>query len=155
MGYIDLGVIGIKALKSRSRITLKNSFVQAEDFDEANVRIATKTTANLPFSRAANHKTYMRFNRLDLSQVKQLFFRLEPLLGDELEVRLDQADGSLIGSVQIPPAMVKDTNPWKDLKINILPTKGIHDLYVVYKSKSDKKQNLFHLDWIYFSNESK
>lgn len=155
VSYTDLGANGIQALQSRNHITLRSPWVQAEDFDSGNVRIATYPTENLAYARAINHDTYIRFNKIDLSHVKQMLFRIEPLSGGDLEVRLDSADGSLIGTIQILPAIVKDEKPWKDLKMNILQTKGIHDVYFVFKSKSDKKQNLFHLDWVYFSNESK
>jgi len=90
-----------------------------------------------------------------LSHVKQLLFRLEPISGGELEVRLDKPDGALIGTIQVPPSLAKDPNPWKELKVKILEKEGIFDVYFVFKSKTDKQQNLFHLDWIYFSNEHK
>ena len=155
VSYTDLGANGIQSLQSRNHITLRSPLVQAEDFDAGNVRIATYTTENLSFARAINHETYIRFNKIDLNFVKQLLFRVEPLAGGNIDVRLDKIDGTVIGEMEIPPAIVKDSNPWKELKINVLQSKGIHDLYFVFKSKTDKKQNLLHLDWIYFSNEIK
>lgn len=153
VSYSDRGANGIQALQSRNYLNLRNPLVQAEDFDEGNIRIATNATINLSFARAINHETYMRFNKIDLSHVKQLLVRLEPLAGGLMELRLGKSDGPLVGSLEIPPSVLKDPNPWKELKFNLLATKGIHDLYFVFKSKTDQKQNLFHLDWIYFSNK--
>jgi cytochrome c len=154
VSYTDLGANGIQALQSRNHITLRSPWVQAEDFDSGNVRIATYPTENLAYARAINHETYVRFNKIDLNLVKQLLFRVEPLAGGKIEVRLGKIDGLMIGETQIPAAIAKDSKPWKELIINALETKGIHDLYFVFKSSSDIKQNLFHLDWIYFSNKS-
>jgi hypothetical protein len=84
-----------------------------------------------------------------------MLFRVEPLAGGKIQVRLGKIDWPMIGETQIPAAITKDSKPWKELNINALETKGVHDLYFVFKSSSDIKQNLFHLDWIYFSNESK
>jgi cytochrome c len=155
VSYTDLGANGIQALQSRNHITLRSPLVQAEDFDSGNVRIATYPTENLAYARAINHETYIRFNKIDLNLVKQMLFRVEPLAGGKIEVRLGKIDGPMIGETQIPAAITKDSKPWKELNINALETKGVHDLYFVFKSSSDIKQNLFHLDWIYFSNESK
>lgn len=153
VSYTDKGGNGIQALQSRNYLNLRSPLVQVEDFDEGNIRIATNTTANLSFGRAINHGTYMRFSKIDLNHVKQLLVRLEPLSGGIMEVRLGSIDGSLVGSLEIPASIPKDPIQWKELKFKILATKGIHDLYFVFKSKTDKKQNLFHVDWIYFSNK--
>ncbi len=155
VSYTDLGANGIQSLQSRNHITLRSPLVQAEDFDAGNVRIATYPTENLAYARAINHETYIRFNKIDLNLVKQMLFRVEPLAGGNIEVRIGKIDGTVIGEMEIPSAIAKDSKPWKELNINALETKGVHDLYFVFKSKSDKKQNLFHLDWIYFSNKSK
>src|SRR5690606_38039428 len=47
VSYTDKGANGIDPLPGRSHITLRNPFVQAEDFDEGNVRVATVTSIEL------------------------------------------------------------------------------------------------------------
>ena len=153
VSYTDQGANGIEPLLSRSHITLRNPLVQAEDFDDGNVRVATNTTAFLSYARAINHSTFIRFNQIDLSHIRQLKYRAEPQSGGEIEVRLDKADGPLISSVKIPPGIAKDPDGWKEFRSDLNETKGVHDLFFVFKTQAEKKLNLFNLDWIYFSNE--
>ena len=153
VSYTDQGANGIEPLFSRSHITLRNPFVQAEDFDDGNVRIATNTTAFLSYARAINQSTFIRFNQIDLSHIRQLKYRAEPQSGGEIEVRLDHANGLLISTIKIPPGIAKDPDSWKEFRSDLIETKGVHDLFFVFKTQAEKKQNLFNLDWIYFSNE--
>jgi cytochrome c len=155
VSYTDQGANGIEPLQSRSHITLRNPYVQAEDFDEGNVRVATNTTAFLSYARAINHSTYIRFNQIDLTHIKQIKYRAEPQSGGEIEVRLDNPDGPLISTVEIPAGIAKDSQSWKEFRSDLIESKGLHDLYFVFKGQGEKKQNLFNLDWICFSNERK
>lgn len=155
VSYTDQGANGIEPLQSRSYITLRNPFVQAEDFDDGNVRIATYTTAALSYARAINHTTYIRFNQIDLTHIKQIKYRVEPQSGGEIELRLGNPEGPLVSTVKIPPGIAKDPQSWKEIWSDLIDTKGLHDLYFVFKAQGERKQNLFHLDWIYFSNNTK
>src|SRR5690606_23945648 len=75
--YKDRGANGIGELQSRDYILLKNPIVQAEDFDEGNVRIATITTAFLSYIRAIVNGKYIRFNGIDLTYVKSLAYSVQ------------------------------------------------------------------------------
>lgn len=153
--YTDQGANGIEPLQSRDYITLRNPFVQAEDFDEGNVRIATITTAFYAYARGINHNSYIRFNKIDLTHVKQLKYRIQPQTGGKIEVRSDKADGPLISSVSIPAGTAADPAAWEEITAPLNETRGIHDLYFVFTDPAEKKKNLFNVDWIYFSDTMK
>lgn len=153
--YTDQGANGIEPLQSRDHITLRNPIVQAEDFDEGNVQIATITTAFYAYARGINHNSYIRFNKIDLRHVRQLKYRVQPLAGGKIEVRLDKADGPLISSVSIPAGIAADPAAWKEITASLNETIGIHNLYFVFTDPEGKKKNLFNIDWIYFSNTEK
>ena len=142
-------------MQSRDHITLRNPFVQAEDFDEGNVRVATITTAFYAYARGINHNSYMRFNKIDLTHVRQLKYRVQPQAGGEIEVRLDKADGPLISSVSIPAGIAADPAAWKEITAPLNEINGIHNVYFVFIDPEGKKKNLFNIDWIYFSNTEK
>lgn len=145
------GANGIGPLQSRDHITLRSPVVQAEDFDEGNVSIATITTAFYAYTRGINHNSYIRFNQIDLTHVRQLNYRLQAQSGGKIEVRLNKGDGTLVSSVSIPAT---SANPaaWEEITAPIEELRGIHDLYFMFIGPEGTSRNLFNIDWIYFSN---
>lgn len=150
--YTDLGANGIEPLQSRDYILLRNPIVQAEDFDEGNVRIGTVTTDFLSYVRGINHNSYIRFNKIDLRHVKQLKYRVQTHSGGEIELRLGRADGPLISSLSIPARLTDEPTSWKEVSTKLNESTGVYDLFFVFKNQTKQKQNLFDIDWIYFSN---
>ena len=150
--YTDSGAKGIEPLQDRDYILLRNPFIQAEDFDEGNVRIATVTTAFLSFIRGINHSSYIRFDKVDLRHVKRLKYRVQAHSGGEIELRLGKVDGPLVSSLSIPARLEADSPSWREVFAKLDEINGVHDLYFVFTNKSKQKQNLFDIDWIYFSN---
>jgi len=149
--YTDQGANGIEPLQSRDYITLRSPVVQAEDFDEGNVSIATITTSFYAYARGINHNSYIRFNKIDLTYVSKLKYRLQAQSGGKIEVHLDKADGTLISSASIP-AKIPNPTAWEEITATLNEVSGIHDLYFVFLDPEGKNKNLFNLDWIYFSN---
>ncbi len=143
--YTDQGANGIEPLQSRDYITLRSPVVQAEDFDEGNVSIATITTAFYAYARGINHNSYIRFNKIDLTHVRNLKYRLQALSGGKIEVRLDKADGTLISSASIP-AKIPNPTAWEEITARLNEVSGIHDLYFVFLDPEGKNKNLFNLD---------
>ena len=54
----------------------------------------------------------------------------------KIEVRIDSADGELLGTVNI--AKTKDTKTFKAFKTALKPVSGCHDLYFVFKGDAGK-----------------
>ncbi|MBQ6965696.1 MAG: family 43 glycosylhydrolase [Bacteroidaceae bacterium] len=65
------------------------------------------------------------------------------LFGGILEVRLDTPNGTRVGSIVIP----NTRDQFREFTTSIQGAQGIHDLYFVFTSNSQQKQNLFNFDW--------
>ena len=70
--------------------------------------------------------------------------------GGMIEVHSGSADGPLISSVTIPPGHTAGV--WKEFTSPITGERKAQDLYFVCKAVGAKKNNLFDIDWMYFSN---
>lgn len=151
--YRDRGANGIGELQNRDFILLRNPIVQAEDFDEGNVSIATITTAFMSYIRSIQEGKYIRFNAIDLTNVKTLVYRVQPNgAGGIIELRSGSINGPLLSSTVIPAAS-GDINSigWKEISTRIKAIEGRQDLFFVFKA-SAQNQNFFNLDWIKFSD---
>lgn len=150
-GYTDRGGNGIEPIHSRDYIALRNPLVQAEDFDEGNVRLGTITTVFLTYATSIGHNSFIRFNKIDLSHVKQLKYRVQPQVGGKIELRLGRMNGPIVSTLNIPSKPSGGQTSWKEYFANLNETNGVQDLYFVFTNAEGKK-GLFDLDWIYFSN---
>lgn len=65
------------------------------------------------------------------------------LYGGTIELRLDDAEGVLIGKLDI----VHTKNELHEFATAVQPVKGVRDLYLVFKGCKQQKKNLFMLDW--------
>jgi cytochrome c len=129
--------------------------IQIEDYDEGNVRMGTITTVFLTFATGIHQNSFVKFNDVDLTHVKQLRYRVQSQgIGGSIEVRLDKMDGPVISTLKIPAGRVDDLkNGWKDMNSKLsAPVSGNHDVYFVFTHPEGKRGNLFHVDWIYFGN---
>ena len=149
--YTDRGANGIEPLQSRDYIALRNPFVQAEDFDEGNVRLGTITTDFLTYATSINHDSFIRFNSIDLRNVKQLKYRVRAQSGGVIEVHHGNKNGPLISSIKIPARTAGSQAQWTEMVADLKETKGVQDLFFVFIDEAGKK-NLFDIDWIYFGN---
>jgi cytochrome c len=149
--YTDRGANGIEPLQSRDYITLRNPFVQAEDFDEGNVRLGTITTEFLTYATSINHNSFIRFNSIDLLNVKQLKYRIRAQSGGLIELHQGNKNGPMISSIKIPARISGSQAHWTEVVADLKETRGVQDLYFVFTDEAGKK-NLFDIDWIYFSN---
>jgi len=152
--YRDLGANGIEPLDGRAYISLRNPLVQADDFDKGNVRISTITTEFMAYVTGLVNQSYISFNDIDMSDVKRLKYRVQLNgTGGNIELRLDSKDGPLISTLSVPAGNAANVKSgWKELEAEVTATKGKHNLYFVFAAPG-VKQNMFNLDWIYFSNK--
>ncbi|WP_438448429.1 carbohydrate-binding protein [Gorillibacterium sp. sgz5001074] len=70
--------------------------------------------------------------------------------GGQIELRLDSADGPLVGT--LPISNTGGENSWKPETINVTGATGVHDLYMVYRGAASG--NLFKVDHWRFSPKS-
>ncbi len=67
--------------------------------------------------------------------------------GGKIELRLDSKEGELIGTLNIP--YIGDWNQWKELSTAVKSSKGVHDLYLIFKGGTPYE--LFRFDYWSFS----
>ncbi len=152
--YQDGGANGIGALTGRDYVSLRHPLVQAEDFDEGNVRIATITTAFMSYIYGIKTGSSIRFKNIDLTGVKKIGFRIQPNgAGGTAEVRQGAIDGPLVASVVIPAGNSRGpVTGWQELVVPVKASGVFGDLYVVFVNGAVQDQNLFHIDWMTFYN---
>ncbi|WP_448104505.1 PQQ-dependent sugar dehydrogenase [Pedobacter panaciterrae] len=152
--YRDLGANGIEPLDGRAHISLRNPFVQADDFDKGNVRIITITTEFMAYVTGLANQSYINFKDIDLTGVKRLKYRVQLSgTGGNIELRLDSKEGPVVSTVAVPAGNAVDVKlGWKEIEAAVSATTGKHNLYFVFVAPS-ASQNMFNLDWIYFSNK--
>jgi cytochrome c len=153
--YADKGANGIESLKAASHIVLRNPLIQLEDYHEGNVNvvIATKNTGYISYISNISNGKYTRFNAIDLNHIKAVRFRIQQQgIGGTIELRQGSKDGLVLGSLTVPAGKVADPKTdWKELLMPITASKGVHDLFFVFKNEQ-KQGSLFHIDWMYFEN---
>ncbi|HEY9486696.1 MAG TPA: PQQ-dependent sugar dehydrogenase, partial [Chryseosolibacter sp.] len=156
--YTDNGANGIEPLYTQNHIALRNPQVQIEDFDEGNVRLGTITTEFMTFATSIKDQSFVKFNGLDLSHIKQLKYRIQQQgAGGNIEVRLGGKDGKRVGILNVPAGRVADIKTgWKEVSAAIDGhVTGRHNVYFVFTNPAAGKQNLFNIDWIYFDNKGR
>jgi cytochrome c len=149
--YTDKGANGIQPLAGNDYILLRSPFVEAESFDMGNARIGTITNPAQSYIIGAGEGTYAVFKKIDLTGVKELSYRVMAHNGGKIEVHTGSVDGQLISSVNIPAGGLPGS--WKDVVAPITVKGAVQDLYFVCKAVDSEKQNLFDIDWIYFSDK--
>lgn len=153
--YTDKGANGIEPLYTNAHIALRNPMVQIEDFDEGTVRLGTITTVFMTFATGIQHGSFVKFNDLDLTNVKHLKWRIQSHgIGGNIEMRVDNKEGRLISTLSVPGGKVNDLKDgWKELTAKMDSISGIHDVYFVFTHPAAQKGNLFHVDWVNFGNK--
>ncbi|WP_345156742.1 PQQ-dependent sugar dehydrogenase [Pontibacter saemangeumensis] len=152
--YTDKGANGIGPLSARSYIALRNPLVQIEDYDSGDITLQTVTTEALTYA-SARHGNFVQFNQIDLTHLKRIRYRLRPGgEGGHIAVRLDRVDGPLVSTVAVPGGKAADAKKdWIELDAPLKESKGKHDVFLVFSNEQAPQKNLFHLDWLYFSNK--
>lgn len=154
--YTDSGAGPVEPLSARDFIVLRNPLVQVEDYDEGNVKLGTITTEFLTYATNIHHNSFVKFKQLDLTHVKNIAYRVQANgVGGHIELRLNKPDGQLISTVAIPPVKASEVKKaWQEVTAPLNVTdEGSHDLYLIFTNVTQAQQNLFNLDWIYFSDK--
>src|SRR5690606_19005779 len=131
--YTDRGANGIASLTSRDFIALRHPVLQAEDFDEGDVSVATLTTAFMAYVNGVRPGGYMRFKDIDLTNVARVGLRIQPNgAGGVIEIRQGGKQGELVGKVPVPAGRYSGpSDGWSEFKVDIKGA-GAQDLYLVF-----------------------
>ncbi|MGV3558511.1 PQQ-dependent sugar dehydrogenase [Larkinella arboricola] len=156
--YKDKGANGIEPLSTSEHIVLRNPLLQTEDNDGSNVGvvIATANTGFVSYVRGITNGKYMKFNHIDLTQVTQMTYRVQPQpAGGRIELHLDSPQGPIVSTATVPGQSVKDPKTdWNNVTATVQPTTGFHDLYFVFTNTDAGHRELFFIDWLSFGHNA-
>jgi hypothetical protein len=92
---------------------------------------------------------WTQYDNIDLTDMKSVTARVSSkTTGNNIEVRLDGLDGELIA--EIPVTNTGDNQIWVTDSVNIIPTSGLHDVYLVF---TGGESYLYNINWFGFSDE--
>lgn len=153
--YTDLGSESLPPLNGSAELWLRPRQWEAELADQVNgpSLLNSGRASGGRFVGAINHGHTLRFRDLNFDQIAGLQLSVASAgAGGDIEVRLDQPDGPILGSVK-----VEVNGDWEDfyqrqLDWNSLdaPPEGRHDLIIRFTHPSGSGGGLMNLDKIEF-----
>jgi Protein of unknown function (DUF1553)/Protein of unknown function (DUF1549)/Carbohydrate binding module (family 6)/Planctomycete cytochrome C len=97
---------------------------------------------------------YVVYEDVDMSRINKVTYRYSSGSPNAfIEIRLGSADGPLVSRVETKPSEPVNDRwyAWKKFTTSsgaVTPTKGIHDIFVVFRKGKEFRTDLLHLDWI-------
>ncbi|MGK7388715.1 MAG: PQQ-dependent sugar dehydrogenase [Candidatus Cyclobacteriaceae bacterium M2_1C_046] len=148
VAYTDKGANNIPPITERKSFTFRHPKVQAENYDAfRNVQQQRPNGGNLAYVSEIRHGSHIVFNDIDLTAIKSITYNVSTLSGGNIECRIGSPDGPVVSETTVSKESKNDFNPVdSELKI----TKGVHDIYFVFKNEEKKEEQLMNLDWIQF-----
>jgi len=93
--------------------------------------------------------SYLLYHTIDFTDVTTFVARVASnTQGGQIQLRLDNPNGALIGTASV--ASTGSWWAWRTVTCSIIPTNGIHDVYLVFTGGPG---NLFNLEWLSFYAE--
>ena len=145
--YEDQGANGIPPLVSEQTFTLRNSKMSPHKFDKFE-SVSKMSFGGNELAIPGKSGSYMVLNQVDLTGIKQLVMGVatpKPQLnaqGGNIEFRIDSPTGKLLGESGFIPPVEEMNFAGKPAVINIAPTEGVHDVYLVYQNPKSEGQTL-------------
>lgn len=146
--YTDKGSRKVGTLTARDVITLRSPIVMAAEYD--GIEKATKfqlQAGQVPGIEEdldiviGMNEGYVKYADMDLTGVTAMKVGIGQaptyMGGGTMEWRLDAPDGELFATTSFEQGLTD--MGLKDLEVKANPTDGLHDLYVVFKSKDENK----------------
>lgn len=127
--------------------------IEAEDFDSTSRHI--ELWNNQKEIMQTTEGSFTVYENVDLSNISEVNYRYQS--GAEnlfIEMRIDKVDGELISKVETKCSEKEVNSGWSrwsqytNISGKIKPTKGIHDVYLVYRKGKNFWTDLIHLDWM-------
>lgn len=152
--YTDKGSKFTGRLTGRKMLILRNSKVQAEDYDAShNLVKRVPHGAGIGFIDDAKNGSYFSVEKIDLQGVGAITINVASRKhGGSIEIRMGAADGKLIGSVDVSPDPAMQWE-WREFSIPLVSQNGVQDIFIVFRNENVKDENLMMVDWIHFKNE--
>jgi hypothetical protein len=127
--------------------------IEAEDFDSTSRHI--ELWNNQKTIMQTTEGAYTVYEDVDLTNITAVNYRYQS--GAEnafIEMRLDKSDGELISRVETKCSEKTVNSGWyawnqyTTSSGKVKPTKGVHDVYLVYRKGKNFWTDLIHLDWM-------
>jgi cytochrome c len=153
--YGDKGGNGISSIQTNATLTLRNSLVRASSASLLK-DVAKANGPQFQFVRFTAAGAWIRFDRLDLTEIKDILLQLNPgNTKGRLEVRIGSPEGQVIGETK---ALSKEDRPanlegqFFPISVALQSTQGIQDLYLVFVPEGDVSiWNTFNLNSLKFN----
>ncbi len=144
--YTDQGANGIPGLRAEQVLVLRSANLSAYEADEiAGVMKFSLPNPPVNLVIAQEDKSYIAFEDVDLTNMTSVALVAQAssqfgMVGGTIELRLDAADGPLIGQ----STMIKPTTPAQGgsrpnsqppVMVTLTPTQGTHKLYFVFRNE--------------------
>ncbi|MCL6259072.1 PQQ-dependent sugar dehydrogenase [Aquiflexum sp. TKW24L] len=139
VSYQDQGANGIAPILRREQIVFRNPMLLAAEADyfEGTAKANWQDSKMIKFTE---NQSYIGFNDIDLSKVKNLIFSLDPnKKSGWFEVRVGGVDGKIIGKT---PVISEDNRPknnqkkWFDYSMEIEEMNGSENLFIIFHTET-------------------
>ena len=139
-------------LTANEQFMFNSQKIQAENANEISEGINTWSTNYSRVVGSLVHNSYLRFDNLDLKNLKGLeyatFYNSDYDFKGILEIRQGALDGPIIGK-QALSYKGKEKTKYYEIPVKPLVEKGT--LYLVFKNPKNKLHSIGHADWISFN----
>ena len=151
-GYTDRGATGIGPLSSNVMLILRNATVEAEDMVlDKKMNQSQMLGTNTVFVGNIRNGAYMSLPEIDLTDIGSVEFRMfSRVEGSMLELRLDSANGTLLGQL---PLEKKERGQWQQSKLPVKPVWGRRNIYLVFRNGSGTDERIAFIDWMKFNKK--
>ena len=133
--------------------------IEAESADELDGPLVVNQSEDLAALGYISDENYAVYHGLDFGD-GALYFTMQATAstsatGGIAELHLDSADGTLIGSVEVPLTGQTDDDwlVYHPFTTEITPTEGVHDLYLVFRN-DNPHNTMMNVDQFVFSKEA-
>ncbi|MCC6410568.1 MAG: ThuA domain-containing protein, partial [Saprospiraceae bacterium] len=159
--YKDKGSKTQTPLENGETIALRPTFQQAEMADSMSKNI----THYRPFKgdtvvlKDLKHGSFFVFRHVDLTGIHSVMMGIGSgdkryqYAGGRVEIRLDSADGPMVGQAVVPAFNQKETMVLQELNINLDAGKfdgNFHDLFFVLRNENKPSELIGAVDWVRF-----
>ncbi|MFZ6012406.1 MAG: ThuA domain-containing protein [Bacteroidota bacterium] len=139
--YYDKRVNNLPSIPVSETLVLRSAQLKPDQASELKVARVIRYENQVGLENV-KHNSYAVYKDIDLSGIKRAILSgfIDPAqtIGGEIEMRLDQPDGKLIGKAKL-------SNPGiSSVPTTLEPVEGNHDLYLVFTNETAGDKNLFY-----------
>jgi cytochrome c len=147
--YFDKGANNVPSIPSSTTIVLRNPLIKADQMSDLQGVSIIRRDNEVGLDNVRNN-TSAAYKDIDLTGVKKMivrgFFIPDRTVGGDVELRLDKADGEIIGKATI------SKHGLSEIPVTIKNIDGVHSLYVVFKNPDAGNKLLFYFAGLKLSN---